>query len=57
MQNQQFNQAATPETQASIEHKLFGEKEPKDRFDAASRQAFLNNVSHLMRDGGQLKRL
>lgn len=57
MQNQQTNQAATPETQASIEKQLFGDSTPTGPLDAASRKAFLNSVSRLMADGGQLKRL
>ncbi len=57
MQNQQPNQAATHATQASIEKQLFGDSQPKDRFDAASRKAFLNSVTRLMANGGQFKKV
>lgn len=46
-----------PQSQAEIEKQLFGDTPPKDRFDEASRKAFLNTVDYYMRDGGQFRKL
>ena len=47
----------SPLTHEAIEKLLFGDAKPLDKFDEASRYAFLTTVKTLLQDGGKLQRL
>ncbi len=36
---------------------LLGDRKPKNKFEAASRQAFINSINAIMQRGGVLKKL
>jgi hypothetical protein len=47
----------SPLTSEAIEKFLFGDAKPLNKFDEASRHAFLTTVKTLLQDGGKLQRL
>ncbi len=47
----------SPLNSEAMEKLLFGDAKPLNKFDEASRQAFLTTVKTLMQDGGKLQRL
>lgn len=47
----------SPLTGDAIEKLLFGDAKPLNKFDEASRHAFLTTVKTLLQDGGKLQRL